>query len=300
MNLNGTIKATKDLINLPHNKFNLSNYRFILEDKVPYINFESTPSDLPIQLMSGRNYNSGLIRILPRRVSDQGNIYIIGKGILFDSGGLDLKRSMVDMSNDKAGMLIAVAVADYFHDIPKGIFACCPVTTNFVQNSLIIPGDVLTIGKKEVKITNTDAEGRLILAEALTACKLQKKDIVITIATLTGAVEGAIDKRATGVFGTNDTLVNQYLTAATQVKELAWRLPLWADLEKAYYKGNKIKNYVKEIKAGATEAALFVKQFVPYPENWIHLDIAASAFDKNNKANGVPIKSLVKFIENLK
>jgi len=288
--LNKIIKKTKSLIDLPYNKFNMDNYLKILNNNYPKIEFIKTDKNLPIQLMSGNHPNAGIVKL------GKGKIYLIGKGVNFDSGGMDLKiRGMADMTNDKTGMLIALAVAKL---LPKKVTAVCPVTTNFINFSKIIPGDELKIGKKIVKVTNTDAEGRLILAEALDTLRLDKNDIVITIATLTGAVAYAIGNRATGVFSTSNELLKKYSEASFEAKEYAWGLPLWDYLEEAYYSKKTIVNSTSKIKCGATEAALFVKQFVPNSNNWIHLDIAYSAFS-DGKANGVPIRSLINFIKKL-
>jgi len=288
--LNNIIRDCKKLIDLPYNKFNLDNYLDILSKQFGHINLDETPNDLPIKLMSGNHKNSGIVKN-----KQKGKIYIIGKGILFDSGGMDLKPrgNMTDMTGDKAGMIIALFVADYFKN---NVVSYCPISTNFIHTSKIIPGDEYKLGKKIIKVTNTDAEGRLILAEALTTLKVTKNDIVITVATLTGCVACAIGKKATGVLTLNDKLANQYLEASKKEKELAWRLPIWDYLDKKYYSKKLIENSVKNIKAGTIEGALFLKQFAKYPENWIHLDIAYSAFDKNKKSNGVPIKSLIRFI----
>jgi leucyl aminopeptidase len=284
------INKTRKLINLSHNQFGLSNYKEKLYRNFPNCRWLPTEESGPIKLMSGNHPDSGIIS------SGGGNIYIVGKGILFDSGGLDLKRGMLDMTNDKAGMLIALALSEIF---PNKIRALCPISENLINTSLIVPGDILNIGEKEVKITNTDAEGRLILAEALSTLHPTKSDIIITIATLTGAVGYAIGAEATGVFAENNTLLRKYADASFEAKELAWALPLWGHYQTKYYNTKLIVNSTKDIKCGATEAALFVKQFIPYPERWIHLDIASSAFYKNGKANGVPIRSLINFIKKL-
>ena len=298
--LNKVINTTKSLIDLPYNQMNLDNFDDVLFKNNYQIRFLETPDNLPIKLMSGNHCNSGIITNKSctelEYNTKKRRIFIVGKGILFDSGGMDLKpRKMCDMTDDKAGMIIALSVANY---LKGNIVAYCPCTTNFIQTSKIIPGDEIKIGKKIVKITNTDAEGRLILAEALTTLKPNKDDIIITIATLTGAVGYAIGDKATGVFTENEELAKKYLEATSEAKEYAWRLPLWDYLQKNYYNKKLIKNSVEEIKEGATEGAMFIKQFVPFPNNWIHLDIAYSAFTKK-KANGVPIKSLINFIKKL-
>jgi len=294
--LDRTIKISKFLTNLPYNKFNLDNYFPILYKSFGELGFKNTDANLPIKLMSGQHVNSGIITsnnlIAPYR---KRNIYIIGKGLLFDAGGYNLKREMAGMNKDMAGMAIALAIAELS---PK-VIAVCPVTTNFIHNNQILPSDIISIGKKQVEVTNTDAEGRLVLAEAISTLNVSKSDIIITIATLTGACEYAIDKKATGVLTPSDKLASLYLDASKEEKEYAWRLPLWDYLQKKHYNKKLIQNAIKDIKAGTTEGAMFIQQFIPYPENWIHLDIASSAFDDKGKANGVPIKSLLNFIRRL-
>jgi leucyl aminopeptidase len=296
-NLNKVVGTAKKLINRPYNRFNLDNYLSVLKSHKLNFTFIQTKDNLPIRLMSGNDKHSGIVETRLLESKKKRNIYIIGKGILFDSGGLNLKgRDMSNMSGDKAGMIIALSIANYFKN---NVIAFCPVTTNFIQNSQIIPGDEIKIGKKIVKVTNTDAEGRLILAEAITSLNASKNDTIITIATLTGAVGYAIGPEATGVFSDNEELLRKYAEASFEAKEMAWALPLWEYYQKKYYNQKLIKNSIGDIKAGATEGAMFIKQFVPYPENWIHLDCAGSAFDDKGKASGVPLLSLIKFINKL-
>jgi leucyl aminopeptidase len=294
--LDKVIVTAKKLIDLPYNKFNLENYSSILMDyKFNPITVD-TNENQPIKLMSGNNFYARIVTCdYHQAIHHKKRIFVVGKGILFDSGGYNLKnRDMYAMTDDKAGMIIALSVANY---LKENVIAYCPVTTNFLHTSKIIPGDEIKIGTRKVKIIDTDAEGRLILAEALSTLPQTKNDIIITVATLTGAVESAIGTKATGVFG--EDLVRLYAIASREVNELAWGLPLWDYIDKQYKKEKIIKNYHKEVKCGATEAAIFLKQFIKYPNNWIHLDIASSAFDDKGKANGVPIKSLVNFIRRL-
>lgn len=295
-NLNKVISTTKKLINLPYNKFSLENYFSILKkNNLNPITIDTNQS-LPIKLMSGGNFYSRIVTS-NMKFNKEKKIYIVGKGILFDSGGLNLKHEMTDMTGDKAGMIIAMNVANY---LKGNVVAFCPVTTNILQTSGITPGDEIKIGKKIVKVTNTDAEGRLILAEAVQALHASKNDIIITIATLTGSCEIAIGSEATGVFADNEELLKLYAKAAYDAKELAWALPLWNYYQKKYYDKKIIENHNPLIKAGATQGAMFIKQFVPYTNNWIHLDIASSAFGEDGTANGVPIKSLINFIGKIK
>jgi leucyl aminopeptidase len=293
-----TISIAKKLIDLPYNEFHINTYfpRLVKQFEKENFGFRKTEGRGPIKLMSDYNSNSGIVTynqlVSPYR---KRNIYLIGKGILFDSGGLDLKRGMNDMTNDKAGAIIAIAVANY---CKKNVVAYCPFATNFIQDSLITPGDKIKIGKKLVKITSTDAEGRLILAEALMSLNPKPNDIVITIATLTGACPYAVDTKATAVLSLNNKLAQKYIDASKEVKEYAWQLPMW-DYADKFFQKKEIVNYDKRIKADTMGGALFLKQFVKYPTQWLHLDIATSAFSENGKANGVPIKSLINFIKKI-
>jgi len=292
--LDKVIATARKLIDMPYNQFNLDNYLAILPNPIA---FNNTSEKLPIKLMSNNGFYAGIVEINNCKTEKENKIYIIGKGILFDSGGLNLKTGRggsYGMHGDKAGAIIALSVANY---LKGNVVVYCPITTNFIQNSQITPGDILKIGNKRVVVNNTDAEGRLILAEAISTLNVSKDDIIITVATLTGACEYAIDK-ATGVLTPSDKLAELFLTASKEEKECAWRLPMFDYMQK-FYKKQPIKNAEDKIKAGTSEAAMFLKQFVPYPENWLHLDIAASS-SKDGKATGIPIKSLVNFIKRIK
>jgi leucyl aminopeptidase len=248
--------------------------------------------------MSGQHKNAGIIST-DDTVKQKKRIILIGKGILFDAGGYDIKPSgkYANMKIDMAGMASAFSVASQLTNANLAVY--CPVSTNLVANSQILPGDEIKIGNKVVVISNTDAEGRLILAETLSSVPQTSNDIIITVATLTGIVGYAIGEKATGIFTSNDNLYQKYQKSADKAKELAWRLPLWEYLDKKHFKKKKIKNSVED-KPGASLAALFLKQFVKYPDNWIHLDIAYSCWDKKKeKATGQPVKTLINFINTL-
>lgn len=296
MKLTDYIKKCKELIDMPYNQLNLSNYKEKITNiyELKNIHFINTSSKKPIKLMSGQSKNAGIIASsIP---SSKRNIYLVGKGILFDAGGYDLKPSgkMNNMKCDMSGMAIAFAVSSYFKN--NNVIAYCPVATNFLHNNQIIPGDYIKIGKKEVEVTNTDAEGRLILAEALSQLPVKKNDIVITIATLTGACAYALGEKATAFMTSTKEFTHKYKFASKKAKELAWRLPLWDYLQKDFDK-KRIINASKK-KCGTIMGGMFIKQFVKYPNQWIHLDIASSAYDDNKKkATGEPIKTLIEFIK---
>ena len=116
------------------------------------------------------------------------------------------------------------------------------------------------------------------MAEALTILDPKPDDIVVTIATLTGVVGYAVGEKCTGIFSDNDKLIHIYMKASKKAKELAWHLPMFGYLQKNFDK-KPIRNSFK-VNPGASMVAMFIKQFVRYPENWLHLDIGASAFDE--------------------
>jgi len=293
------ITNCKQLIEMPYNQLNLINYKEEIAKlyDTNIITFSTSPK-APIKLMSGNCPQAGIIYDKEFRNVKGQRIFIVGKGVLFDAGGYDLKPSgkMNDMKTDMAGMATAFAVSSYLNK--KNVIAFCPVATNFLHNNKITPGDYIKIGNKEVEITNTDAEGRLILAEALAQLPIRKNDIVITVATLTGACAYAIGEKATAFMTPTKEFTHLYKKASAKAEELAWRLPLWDYLQKSFNK-KRIKNASKK-KCGTIMGGMFIKQFVKYPENWIHLDIAYSAYNDNKKkATGQPIQSLVNFIKGL-
>ena len=309
MKLKKYIEQSNKLIEMPYNELNLNKFYGKVFPLHPFCHIftdvQNVRDDDVINLMSGQD-TCGDSGILTVRSGEEAHpkIYLIGKGVLFDSGGYSLKSSsdMQGMHTDMAGMAIASKVAEYCIE-ELGLYCVegySPVTTNFLHTSLINIGDKIKIGEKTVEITNTDAEGRLILASALSHLNevIKPKDIVITIATLTGACAYAVGEKATVYMSPNKMLAFKYHQSALKVKELAWELPLWKYLQKDFAK--KVIPNTGKRKCGTIWAGMFLKQFVKYPKNWIHLDIAESAYDeKKKKATGQPIRTLVKFIKEL-
>ena len=291
------IKNSNRLIDMRHNELNLDNYKNKICKllKIKDLQFIDTDKKGVIKLMSGQHKEAGII--YSNKIDNKRKIYLIGKGILFDSGGYNLKGdTMNTMNSDMAGMSIAMTVASYLNK--ENVIAYCPVSTNFIHNSQIISGDIIKIGNKKVEVLNTDAEGRLILAEAISNLNVSKSDIVITIATLTGACAYAIGEKATAVMTNNDELASKYDKASKKAEELSWRLPLWDYIQEDFNK-KVIPNILKR-KCGTINAGMFLKQFVKYDKNWLHLDIASSSFDDSKrKATGEPVKSLVEFVRSL-
>ena len=234
-------------------------------------------------------------------------IAIIGKGICFDSGGLDLKpaSSMLTMKDDMSGAACVLgvmkAVAQLKPDIEvNGIIAACE---NMPSGNSYKPGDILTAKNgKTIEVDNTDAEGRLTLADALCyACELNV-DEVIDIATLTGACMVALGTYASGIMGNNGELVKNLIKTANNSGELYWELPMIED----YF--DSLKSDIADMKntgsrwGGASTAGLFLKEFVEDSVKWAHIDIAGTAFlEKPQKefiagATGAGVRTLLNYI----
>ena len=209
-------------------------------------------------------------------------VVFIGKGITFDSGGISIKPSggmdkmKYDMSGAAAviGILKASAALQLpFHII--GIFAACE---NMPSGSATKPGDIVTMHSgKTVEVLNTDAEGRMILADCLAYAKQFKPAAVVDMATLTGACVVALGKYAIGMMGTDTALKNRIRAAGELSGERVWELPLWPEYgEDVRGDAADLKNIGPPGEAGAITAAAFLKVFTDYP--WAHLDIAGTAW----------------------
>jgi leucyl aminopeptidase len=206
---------------------------------------------------------------------------IIGKGVCFDSGGLDIKPSsgMLLMKKDMGGAAHALALAGLVMGakLPVRMHLLIPAVENAISAEAFRPGDVLKSRQGLfVEIGNTDAEGRLILADALTrACEGEAPDLVIDFATLTGAARVALGPDLPALFTNDDALAGALLAAGSEVGDPLWRLPLWAPYL------DMLKSDVADINnaggafAGSVTAALFLQKFVPDGVPWAHLDTFA-------------------------
>jgi leucyl aminopeptidase len=212
-------------------------------------------------------------------------IVLVGKGVTFDSGGLSLKTNegMLDMKTDMAGaaaVLAAIAAAAR-EKLPIEVHALAACTENMPSGSSYKLGDVIaSMAGKTVEITNTDAEGRLTLADALTFGLQLEPDAIIDLATLTGACIVALGPHTAGVMSNDDALASEWIAAAGAAGEEVWRLPLPPRLIE------QLKSEVADMKntgerwGGALTAGLFLREFVGTTP-WVHVDIAGpSSADK--------------------
>jgi len=233
-------------------------------------------------------------------------IALVGKGLTFDSGGISIKPAdkmdemKTDMSGGAAVMGAIMAAADL--QLPLNIIGLVPATENLPGGSALKPGDILkSYSGKTIEVLNTDAEGRLILADALAYAAEFKPVAVIDVATLTGACIIALGDDVIGMLGTDDKLKKEINTAAQATGELVWELPLWESYQEL------IKSDIADYKnsggraAGTITAAAFLSKFAgDYP--WVHLDIAGPAWTTKDKAyipkgaSGVTVRLLVEFL----
>lgn len=212
----------------------------------------------------------------------KGTAVLVGKGITFDSGGISIKPapSMGEMKYDMMGAATAFAClrAAKRLKLPVRVVALAPVTENLPSGSACRPGDILRMRNgKTVEVDNTDAEGRLVLADALSYAGKFRPDVLIDYATLTGAVLIALGHECAGLMTPEEDLAREFLEAGEATRERVWRLPVWQD-----YRDN-LKSEWADMKnsagrtAGTVNAAVFLKEFVPPGVPWAHLDIAGVA-----------------------
>lgn len=242
-------------------------------------------------------------------------VVLVGKGVTYDSGGLSIKtrQGLMTMKCDMAGAACMLGVMHAISRMPKAdrptheVHALIPTSENMINGSSVKPGDVVrALNGKTIEILNTDAEGRLLLADALSYTEKLDADIIVDAATLTGACMAALGSKLAGLFTDDDDLCDMLITAAHDAGEKLWPLPLDSEYRSA------IKSSVADIKnigsggaPGATTAALFLKEFVPEDVRWAHLDIAGPAFvDSGNEyiqpgATGFGVGTLLQFIAQL-
>ncbi|MFO1377484.1 MAG: leucyl aminopeptidase family protein [Steroidobacteraceae bacterium] len=206
---------------------------------------------------------------------------LVGKGVCFDSGGLDLKPAagMALMKKDMGGAAIALALADLIMGagLPVRLRVIVPAVENAIGPAAVRPGDVLQSRKGlSVEIGNTDAEGRLVLADGLALVDADEPDLLIDLATLTGAARVALGPELPALFCADDDLCCGLLAAGRAAGDPLWRLPLWAGYDdELSSKVADLGNVSATPFAGAILGALFLQRFVSRARNWVHLDLYA-------------------------
>ena len=233
-------------------------------------------------------------------------VVLIGKGVTFDSGGISLKprEGMEKMKYDMAGAaaVLGVMSAAVALRLPVNLIGLVPTAENLPSGGAYKPGDVVvTMSGRTVEIVNTDAEGRMLLCDALHYAKRFKPAAVVDVATLTGACLVALGNLASGVMGNNERLLRQLKQASAACGERIWELPLWEEY------GELMKSDIADMKnagganAGTVSAAWFLSNFAA-GMNWAHLDIAGTAWEekgapyKPKGATGVGVRLLLEFL----
>jgi leucyl aminopeptidase len=238
----------------------------------------------------------------PRR-----KLAIVGKGLTFDSGGLNIKGAgngietmKIDMGGGGATLGAAKAIAQLKPDVEVHFISAA--TENMISGHAMHPGDILTASNgKTIEVNNTDAEGRLTLADALVFAEKLEVDAIVDLATLTGACVVALGNDISGLWSTDDTLAEELKSAAESAGEKFWQMPM----EEKYFEG--LKSPIADMKntgpraGGSITAALFLKQFIKETP-WAHLDVAGPVWsDKeggvnNSGATGFPVRTLVNWV----
>src|SRR5438309_2350644 len=251
-----------------------------------------------------------VLKYQPRKIDKRHKgelLALVGKGITFDSGGISLKpgENMELMKYDMTGAATVIgvmrAIAQLKPSIP--VLGVAPCSENLPSGKATKPGDVVTaMTGKTIEVINTDAEGRLVLADAISYAKTLGATRIVDMATLTGAVSVALGDVNVGILGTDQALIDELIEAAQEVGEKFWQLPL----DKEY--SRQIKSDIADIKnvggrkAGTITAAAFLKEFADGVA-WAHLDIAGTAWGEDAKPyrskgpTGTAVRALINFIE---
>lgn len=312
---------TRDLVNEPVNALNataLANYAVELGKRLNFRVEVLEKKKIEALKMGGLlGVNKGsidpptftILEYKPGNAVNEKPIVIVGKGVMFDTGGLSLKPTPGSMDSMKSDMSGAAAVLGTFEAVaslkmPLYLIGLIPATDNRPGENALTPGDIIRMyDGTTVEVLNTDAEGRLILADALAYAKKYSPALAIDLATLTGAAVLAVSKYANVVMGTaDDQTFTKLEEAGYHVYERCVRMPLWKEYR------DMLKSQIADLKniggreAGAITAGKFLEHFTDYP--WIHIDIAPTAFleDSGNAyrgkgATGAGVRLLVEFFK---
>lgn len=317
-NISTAIKNTRDLVNLPYNHLNAEQLANYAKNLVESLNNEKTKikifnkseiEELGMNAFLSVNKGSAdepfLIYIKYHGGTETTKpISLVGKGLMYDTGGYSLKSSMNTMKCDMAGAATVLGVLESVakNNLPINLNIVIAATDNRISGGAYLPDDIIeAMNKKTIEIVSTDAEGRLTLADALTFAQKEGSKHIIDVATLTGAVGVALGEHTTGVFGNNKEMIEQFLAATQESNESAWQLPI-TDHIKKQVRSSKVADLTNSTGRymGASGAAAFLEEFIEDETKWIHLDIAFTGFNSNKAGGtGVMIKSIYKYLQNL-
>lgn len=314
--ISSSINKTKDLVNTPYNYLNakklaeyakgLSSLENVSVKVYGKADCEAMGMGAFLGVNKGSKDEPQLIHLRYQGNKDSNELLgLVGKGVMYDTGGYSLKTTtgMPSMKCDMAG---AATVLGSFEVVAKLKLTCnldvvIAATDNRIGDNAIVPDDILTAANgTTIEVLSTDAEGRLTLADALWFAQKEGATKLIDVATLTGAVIGALGKEYTGAFTNNQAFLDNLISVSKTTNEKIWQLPI----TKAFHE--ELKSYSADIKnssgnrlAGASVAAAFLEKFIEKDNSWIHLDIAGTAFNDKTGATGVMVQTLVNFIEKI-
>ena len=316
------VHTARDLVNTPPNQLTPEGFAEVVREQTADDDVTVTVLDEAALREGGfggiagvgqGSVNSPRLVVVDYNPSGTGpKIGLVGKGITFDTGGISLKpsKSMIGMKTDMAGAatVYSALVAIARLGLPVRVSAYLCLAENMPSHSSLKPEDVITIrGGKTVEVTNTDAEGRLVMADGIRYAIEQGSDAVIDVATLTGAQVVALGNRITGVMGNDTDLVESFLTAADAADELAWAMPIPEDY------AEKLESPVADLQnarvghpdGGMLLAAAFLREFTEtdgVETPWVHVDFAGPAANSGKPydwyptgATGVMVRALVEF-----
>ena len=240
--------------------------------------------------------------------TDHPKVTLVGKGVVFDTGGLNLKpaNGMILMKKDMGGAAIAMGLAQLImsEKLPIRLRLLAPTVENSPGNHAFRPGDVIRTRKNiTVEIGNTDAEGRLILCDALAEAVVEEPDLIIDLATLTGAARIALGQDLPALWTPSDEIGDGLVQASREVADPIWRMPLWAPYKK-HLKSSiaDLNNIANTAFGGAITAALYLYEFVKPYQNWVHFDVygwrseSIPGTPKGGEANA--LRAIFRFLQN--
>jgi len=290
MNAPGNYKTPEVLASWAVESGKENNYKVTVLEKV---DLEQMGMHALLSVSKGSDQPPVMIVTDYQPESYQKTVALVGKGVTFDTGGISIKPSanMHLMKSDMGGAGAVLGMVELAAQLklPVRIIGVIPSTENCVDGSATKPGDVIgSYAGKTIEVIDTDAEGRLILADGLSyAVKQFSPDVVIDLATLTGSVIQTLGYEAAGLFTPNDKLANDLSAAGEKTGERLWRLPVWDEYKEEISSDiADLKNHHGKPLAGAIVAAKFLEVFTDSHAAWAHLDIAGMAFGDNEFAPG--------------
>ena len=321
MNVAVAIDNTRDLVNKPYNALSaieLANYAKELVDTldsekvtIQVYNkkqIEALKMGAFLAVNKGSVCEPRLIFIKYQGLTEwKDPLALVGKGIMYDTGGYSIKTSMNTMKCDMAGAATVLGVLESLvkNEIKTNVMVIICATDNRINGEALLPDDIITaMNGKTIEIVSTDAEGRLTLADAVYFAQKEGSKEVIDIATLTGACVVALGEYTTGIFGNDQEKINRFLKEAIETGESTWQLPITEHIKKQV-RASKVADFTNSTgrNMGASGAAAFIEGFIEDKTKWIHLDIAGTAFhtSPNYKefygATGVMVQTIYQYLK---